>query len=427
MYSHKKIGRRRFLQGIGGSFLALPLLNVHSLNANFVTPKRITATGVFYGFVPENFHPQQTGSDYESPLLLKSLEPFRQDYTVFSGLDHNLTGGHNSTKFFLSGIPSSQSKGFSESNISVDQKAANFVGGETRYPSLTLDSDRGSEHTLAWTKNGNNIQPIRSLEKLYQLLFRKDNPASLRQAEKDLADKRSILDLARSEAASFKNGLGREDSEKLDQYFTSVREFEKRIEQSTVWLDKEKPVTPFKLPARADTLTLKDKTPLFYDLMALALQTDSTRVISLAFTNLGKENGGLSGVSRGYHTLSHHGQVQDAINELSIIEKFHVEQFSRFLGKLKDITEPNDKTLLDNTMALLGSGMSNANSHSNRDLPVLLAGGGFKHGQHLHFARNGKHSTPLCNLYLSMLQNFGLEIDTFNTASGTLTGLTKVT
>ena len=161
--------------------------------------------------------------------------------------------------------------------------------------------------------------------------------------------------------------------------------------------------------------------------MALALQTDSTRVISLAFTNLGKENGGLSGVSRGYHTLSHHGQVQDAINELSIIEKFHVEQFSRFLGKLKDITEPNGKTLLDNTMALLGSGMSNANSHSNRDLPVLLAGGGFKHGQHLHFARNGKHSTPLCNLYLSMLQNFGLEIDTFNTASGTLTGLTKVT
>ena len=173
MYSHKKIGRRRFLQGIGGSFLALPLLNVHSFNGNFVTPKRITATGVFYGFVPENFHPQQTGSDYESPLLLKSLEPFRQDYTVFSGLDHNLTGGHNSTKFFLSGIPSSQSKGFSESNISVDQKAANFVGGETRYPSLTLDSDRGSEHTLAWTKNGNNIQPIRSMDNFNQFILLK--------------------------------------------------------------------------------------------------------------------------------------------------------------------------------------------------------------------------------------------------------------
>ena len=140
---------------------------------------------------------------------------------------------HSSTKFFLTGIPSSQSKGFDESNISVDQKAANFVGGQTRYPSLTLDSDRGSEHTLAWTRNGNNIQPIRSLEKLYQKLFRKDNPASRLQAEKDLVDKRSILDLAKSQANSFSKGLGKEDSDKLDQYFTSDREFVKRIEQST--------------------------------------------------------------------------------------------------------------------------------------------------------------------------------------------------
>ena len=426
MHIRRNIARRRFLQGIGGSFLALPLLDAHSANGSIDPPKRITATGVFYGFVPENFHPQQTGSEFEAPLLLKSLEPFRQDYTVFSGLDHNLTGGHSSTKFFLTGIPSSQSKGFDESNISVDQKAANFVGGQTRYPSLTLDSDRGSEHTLAWTRNGNNIQPIRSLEKLYQKLFRKDNPASRRQAEKDLVDKRSILDLAKSQANSFSKGLGKEDSDKLDQYFTSVREFEKRIEQSTLWLDRDKPQTNYILPSRSDSFTLRDKTPLFYDLMTLALQTDSTRVISIAFTDLGKENGGLTGVSRGYHTLSHHGQVQDAIDELSIIEKFHVEQFSRFLGKLKEVKEINGKTLLDNTMALLGSGMSNANSHSNRDLPVLLAGGGFKHGQHLHFARNGKQSTPLCNLYLSMLQNFGLEIDAFNTANGTLTGLTQI-
>ena len=255
--------------------------------------------------------------------------------------------------------------------------------------------------------------------------FRKDNPVSS-TGRKDLVDKRSILDLAKSQANSFSKGLGKEDSDKLDQYFTSVREFEKRIEQSTLWLDRDKPQTNYSLPSSSDSFTLRDKTPLFYDLMTLALQTDSTRVISIAFTDLGKENGGLTGVSRGYHTLSHHGQVQDAIDELSIIEKFHVEQFSRFLGKLKEVKEINGKTLLDNTMALLGSGMSNANSHSNRDLPVLLAGGGFKHGQHLHFARNGKQSTPLCNLYLSMLQNFGLEIDTFNTANGTLTGLTQI-
>ncbi|HAY75412.1 MAG: DUF1552 domain-containing protein [Verrucomicrobiota bacterium] len=426
MLIKRKRTRRRFLQGFGGSLLALPLLEANSASGTFASPKRITATGIFYGFVPQNFHPQQTGRNFQSPLLLKPLESHRNDYSVFSGLDHNLSGGHNATKFFLSGIPTNQSKGFAEANISIDQKAANFVGGETRYSSLSLDSDRGNEHTLSWTRNGNNVQPIRSLEKLYRMLFRKENLQTRNQAERQLEDRKSILDLAKFQADQFKKGLGQSDADKLDQYFTSVREFERRIEQSSLWLDKEKPKTDYALPRGADSLTLKERTPLFYDLMTLALQTDSTRVISLAFTNLGKENGGLSGVNQGYHTLSHHGQVQAAIDELSIIESFHVAQFSRFLGKLKQVVEPNGKSLLDSTMTLLGSGMSNANSHSNRDLPVLLAGGGFKHGQHLHFARSGKQSTPLCNLYLSMLQNFGLEVDHFNTSSGTLTGLETI-
>ncbi|MED5281720.1 MAG: DUF1552 domain-containing protein [Verrucomicrobiota bacterium] len=426
MLIKRKRTRRRFLQGFGGSLLALPLLEANSASGTFASPKRITATGIFYGFVPQNFHPQQTGRNFQSPLLLKPLESHRNDYSVFSGLDHNLSGGHNATKFFLSGIPTNQSKGFAEANISIDQKAANFVGGETRYSSLSLDSDRGNEHTLSWTRNGNNVQPIRSLEKLYRMLFRKENLQTRNQAERQLEDRKSILDLAKFQADQFKKGLGQSDADKLDQYFTSVREFERRIEQSSLWLDKEKPKTDYALPRGADSLTLKERTPLFYDLMTLALQTDSTRVISLAFTNLGKENGGLSGVNQGYHTLSHHGQVQATIDELSIIESFHVAQFSRFLGKLKQVVEPNGKSLLDSTMTLLGSGMSNANSHSNRDLPVLLAGGGFKHGQHLHFARSGKQSTPLCNLYLSMLQNFGLEVDHFNTSSGTLTGLETI-
>ena len=426
MLIKRKRTRRRFLQGIGGSLLALPLLEANSASGTFASPKRITATGIFYGFVPQNFHPQQPGRNFQSPLLLKPLESHRDDYSVFSGLDHNLSGGHNATKFFLSGIPTNQSKGFAEANISIDQKAANFVGGETRYSSLSLDSDRGNEHTLSWTRNGNNVQPIRSLEKLYRMLFRKENLQDRNQAERQLEDRKSILDLAKFQADQFKKGLGQSDADKLDQYFTSVREFERRIEQSSLWFDKEKPKTDYALPRGADSLTLKERTPLFYDLMTLALQTDSTRVISLAFTNLGKENGGLSGVNQGYHTLSHHGQVQAAIDELSIIESFHVAQFSRFLGKLKKVVEPNGNSLLDSTMTLLGSGMSNANSHSNRDLPVLLAGGGFKNGQHLHFARSGKQSTPLCNLYLSMLQNFGLEVDHFNTSSGTLTGLETI-
>ena len=417
----EQINRRRFLRGMGGSFLALPLLEITAA-ATSVIPKRITATGIFYGLVPQHFHPAEEGSNFQSPTLLKPLEPFRKDYTVFSGLDHNLGGGHNATKFFLTGIPSAQSKGFAEANVSFDQKAAMYVEGKTRFPSLSLDVEGSSEHTLSWTRNGTPVQPVRSLSRLYQMLFRKDDVHSLRQTERELADKRSILDLVVNQANSFQKGLGREDKEKLDQYFTSVRELESRIEQAKLWLGKEKPHTKYSLPKRVDSLALNERTPLYYDLIKLALQTDSTRVVTLAFTELGKDSGGLSGVSRGYHALSHHGQVREAIEELTIIESFHLAQYARFLRKLKEVKEPNGKTLLDNTMALLGSGMSNANSHSNRDLPVILAGGGFRHGEHKHYARRGRSSVPLCNLFLSMLQNFGLEIDRFNTSGGTLTG-----
>ena len=152
MLLKKKMERRKFLHGLGGSMLALPLLEINASSPSLTPPKRITATGIFYGFVPENFHPTETGSLYTTPKLLKPLESLRQDYTVFSGLDHNLSGGHNATKFFLSGIPTNQSKGFSEANISMDQKAADFVGKQTRYSSLTLDTDRGNEHSLSWTR-----------------------------------------------------------------------------------------------------------------------------------------------------------------------------------------------------------------------------------------------------------------------------------
>ena len=390
-------------------------------------PKRITATGIFYGFVPENFHPEETGKNYASlSLLLKPLDPFRKDYTVFSGLDHNLSGGHNATKFFLSGIPTTESKGFAEANPSIDQKAAQFVGGRTRFPSLVLDSGKGSEHTLSWTRNGNAIQAIRSLEKLYQMLFRKDDGPSRDQVERDLADKRSILDLTREQATGFQKGLGKQDREKLDQYFTSVRELENRIEQSRLWLDREKPRTDYALPRKVDSLTLRERTPFFYDLMTLALQTDSTRIITLAFTNLGKENGGLRECPRATTLSLTMGRSRNRSPSSPSSRLSARTQFSRFLGKLKEIEEPGGQTLLDNTMALLGSGMSNANSHSNRDLPHrACAGGGFKHGEHKHFARKRKNSIPLCNLYLSMLQNFGLELDRFNTSSGTLTGFEK--
>lgn len=417
------IGRRRFLQGTGGSFLALPMLEAHAEEAGVAPPKRLVATGTFYGLMPHLFHPSTSGRDYDVPRLLKPLEHLRDEFTVFSGLDHNLAGGHQSTKYFLTGIPVTHARGYEEANISVDQKAALHVGGKTRYSSLTLGCESDSENFISWTRNGAQVRPIMSLQALFETLFRNPNAQEKSRVDRKMIDEASILDLVRDQSARFQQGLSKADQEKLDQYFTSVRELELKARQSRLWLEKEKPTTETTLPRGIDGLTLRERVPFFYDLMALALQTDSTRVITLSFSELGRQSGGLAGVTEGYHALSHHGQVKASMDQLAIIETFHTSQFARFLDKLKAIRETNGQTLLDNTMCLFGSGMSNANSHSNRDLPVLLAGGGFQHGEHKHYARDGRKSVPLCNLYLSMLQNFGLEIDQFNMSTGTLTGL----
>jgi hypothetical protein len=417
--------RRCFLQGAGGALLALPLLESNAATRMETAPKRLVAAGTFYGLMPHMFHPEKDGRDYVVPRLLKPLEHLRDEFTVFSGLDHNLGGGHDATKYFLSGIPVTHARGYDEANISVDQKAALHVYGATRYSSLTLGCETNSENYVSWTRNGSQVRPITSLTKLFKMLFGNPSKQDKNRSQRVMIDETSILDLVRDQANRFQIGLGKTDRQKLEQYFTAVRELERQTQQSRQWLEKAKPPTDAKLPVGIDGLTLRERIPFFYDLMTLALQTDSTRVITLSFSELGRERGGFAGVSDGYHALSHHGQVKDSIEQLAVIETFHMTQFARFLDKLKSIREPNGDTLLDNTMAMFGSGMSNANSHSNRDLPVLLAGGGFRHGEHKHYARDGRRSVPLCNLYLSMLQNFGLEVERFNTSTGTLTGLER--
>jgi hypothetical protein len=403
--------------------MALPMLEATAGEAATKPPMRLVAGGVFFGFVPGFFHPEAVGADYRAPRLLEPLERHRQDFTVFSGLDHNISGGHEATKYFLSGIPMEQAKAYADANVSVDQKAAMHVGTATRFPSLSLGCEAGPSNYISWSRHGSQVRPVSDLEALYELLFREPGSRGKKGQEATMAERESVLDLVREQAKRFETGLGPADRDKLDQYFTSLREMERKVEQSRLWLYREKPKTGYELPRGSRELTLREKVPLFYDLMVLALQTDSTRVMTLAFQKLGKDSGGLAGVTRDYHALSHHGKEKDAIKELTIIESFYMGEFARFLDKLQAVKESNGTTLLDNTMVLFGSGMSNANSHSNRDLPVILAGGGFQHGQHRHYARDGRHSVPLCNLYLTMLQRFGLALDSFNTSSGTLTGL----
>jgi len=423
----KPIKRRTFLRGMGGAALALPYLDAMAgAGTARAVPMRMACIGLNFGFVPQLFFPEDTGANYRLSERLQPLKDFRDDFTVFSGLDHGVNGrgGHGGVHAFLSGVLSQNSAGMPEANISIDQKAAQMVGSQTRYPSMQLASGNDPNNMISWSSSGVSIPPVTSVETIYNLLFQKVDPRHKKDALKRSAVRTSILDLVRTDAEYLLRKVGQRDREKLDRYFTSVREVERRLVQSSQWLDKPKPVVDYRLPAAARTMNFVDRVPLYYDLMSLALQTDSTRILTLALADIGANFGGFK-ISRGYHQLTHHGKVPEYLTELSIIEQFQTTQFARFLKQLQEVQEPNGKTLLENSMVLFGSGMGNASSHSNKNLPLILAGGGFRHGAHRSYFRDdeNREATPAGNLFVSMLQRFGLETDRFGLSTSTLTGL----
>ena len=415
------------LRGTGGALLVLPHLDAMAAPlATSEVPMRMACIGLNFGLVPQLFFPEQTGRDYELTERLEPLRKLREDFTVFSGLDHgvNAKGGHGGVHAYLSGVLSKNSAGMPEANISIDQKAAQLVGSQTRYPSLQLASGNDPNHMISWTASGVAVPPLSNVETIYSLLFQRIDPKIREGTQAKLAARTSILDLVKTDADYLKRKVGVRDRRKLDRYFDSIRSVEMRLTQSSQWLDRPKPAVDYRLPADANRLDFVDRVPLYYDLMKLALETDSTRVITLGLADIGANYGGFD-ISRGYHQLTHHGKVPEYIAELSVIEHFHMQQLARFLKQLKSIEEPNGKTLLDNSMVLFGSGMGNASSHSNKNLPLLLAGGGFRHGQHMSFFRDDQQrvASPAGNLFVSMLQRFGVEEDRFGTAGSTLMGL----
>lgn len=423
----KRMNRRTVLRGTSSALLALPCLDAMGASvAADEVPMRMVCVGLNFGFVPQLFFPEETGPNYQLSERLLPLKKLRNDFTIFSGLDHGVNGqgGHGGVHAYLSGVLSKNSAGMPESNISIDQKAAQLVGVQTRYPSMQLASGNDPNNMISWSASGVSNPPSSNVEAIYKLLFQKVDPRLQKTTQAKYAARTSILDLVKTDADYLKRKVGVRDRAKLEQYFNSVREVEKRLTQSSQWLDKPKPVVDYTLPTGANSRSFVDRVPLYYDLMSLALQTDSTRVITLALADIGANFGGFK-ISRGYHQLTHHGKVPEYITELSIIEQFHMEQLARFLKQLKAVEEPNGRTLLDNSMVLFGSGMGNASSHSNKNLPLILAGGGFRHGEHKSYFKDEakKKATPAGNLFVSMLQRFGVETDQFGQATSTLTDL----
>ncbi|MCA9061945.1 MAG: DUF1552 domain-containing protein [Planctomycetaceae bacterium] len=418
--------RRTFLRG-AGVCVALPALEASLLASRAESAselRRMVCIGNEFGMFPGAFWPDSTGSQYEVTPLLKPLESHRRDFTVFSHLDHDQKGGHFAVHTFLTGVKSTDARGFPEGGMSVDQRAAEHVGSQTRFPSLTIGSEDGLHGgcMMSWTRTGTRIPPIPGPRELYNALFVDDSPEARMAARDRIALRESVLDVVHDDAESLKRRVSREDQRKLDEYFDSIRDVENKLSLDRRWQDIPKPRTELDEPQNQG---LTRDLPKIYELMALALQTDSTRVATLEIG--GSFAASDLGIRKGYHSLSHHGQLQENLDLLIQIELYQTEQFAVFLERLKSIREPNaDGTLLDRTMVLFGSGMGNANAHTNHDLPIILAGGGFRHGQHLAFPRQSNQRIPLCNLFVSMLQRFGLETDRFSMATGSLTGLESV-
>jgi hypothetical protein len=379
--------------------------------------KRMIAMCAPLGIHTPNLFPKTAGKDYEVTPYLEPLQEVREKFTVVSGLNHPMVdGGHAAESSFLTGAPHPGQPNF-RNTLSVDQFAAQRIGHLTRLPFLSLGGNYGG---ISYTPAGVLIPAESKPSRLFKTLFMEGSEEEKAAQVRRVADGRSILDLVGEQTRSIQRRAGARDRQTLDQYFTSVRELEKRLVSSEEWAKKPKPVVDAKQPEDVtDSSDLTGRLKLMFDLMALALQTDSTRLITMKGFGAAQVVN-IKGVEDGWHNLSHHGRSEEKIRQLTLIEKEEMRLLGEFLKTL-DAIEDGDGTLLDQTAVLMGSNLGDASAHNNTNLPVVLAGGRFEHGQHLAF--DPKDPPPMCNLLVSMLQHLGLEVDEFSTGTGTLTGL----
>jgi hypothetical protein len=412
------LSRRSFLRAAGVS-LALPWLEASAFAAAPAKPpRRMVCINTPLGLHPANFFPKNAGKDYDLSPYLEIVKDFRSDFTVISGLSHPDVGpSHDSNYSFLTGAPHPERRAGFRNSISLDQFAAERLHGVTRFPSLTLSCEGFG---LSWTRSGAPVPTDDWPSSVFAKLFLEGRPDEVEAQARRLRDGRSILDAVGEQSRSLQKDLGVNDREKLDEYFTSVRELEQRLAEAEAWSKKPKPKVDAKPPQNiTNGADLVGKTRLWFDLIHLALQTDSTRLITLQLLGTSSVPP-VAGVNLGHHDLSHHGKDPAKIEQLKKIEIEKMKTLATFLKQLKD-TKEEGETLLDRAMVFFSSNLGDASTHGVQNMPVLFAGGGFRHGQHLAFDQ--KKGPPLCNLFVGMLQRLGIETDKFGSSTGTLTGL----
>ena len=398
----KVLSRRTVLRGASVA-LCLPLLDAmkpaFASESDSKNAKRFVGISLALGLHNPNLVPETDGKNYQPSRYLSGLEDLRDDFTVVSGTSHpGVSGGHSAEGSIFSACPNARGSA-SRNTISLDQLMAKQLGDETRFPSLVLNTR--SQTSPSYTQNGSMIPAENKAMRLFTTLFVDDTPAERERQAKLIRRGRSIMDVVGEEAKRLQRKVGTGDRNKLEDWFTSVRELEQRMVANEAWTHRPKPQVDMAKPQSIprDTVGIAGT---FLDIMRMALQTDSTRFITLH-------------VPGDYHGLSHHGMDAGTIGQLASVEEGMVKQWARFLRMLKS------DGLLDETMVLLTSNLGNASSHDNKNMPVLFSGGGFRHGQHLAFDQQNNY--PLPNLYVSALQRLGLERDSFATSTGTMTGL----
>jgi hypothetical protein len=414
--------RRQFLRAAGVT-LALPMLDsltplTRAAGAGGPV-RRMVCVCTTLGIVAENLIPGKSGRDFESTPYLEPLKDFRGDLTVFSGVSHpDVDGGHSSEASFLTAAPHPGASSF-RNTISLDQFALEKLPPATRFSSLVLNTGNGGMG-LSVSRSGVKVPADWRPSEVFRKLFVNGSAREVAQQTQQLKDGQSIMDTVSADAKRLQNRVSSADREKLDDYFTTVREVEKRLKLAEAWAARTKPPITAKPPVDVqDGADFVARTRLMFDLMHLALQTDSTRFITLLIQGHNRVPP-VQGVTIDWHNLSHHGKDPDKLAQLRVLELEQMKLLAEFLGRLKANAEGGSH-LLANTMVLYGSNLGNASSHDTRNMPMLLAGGGFKHGQHL--AGDEKNNTPLCQVYVGMLQRLGIETDQFASGKGRLKGL----
>tara|TARA_B100000902_G_scaffold65542_1_gene72074 strand:+ start:100 stop:1407 length:1308 start_codon:yes stop_codon:yes gene_type:complete len=423
----RTLSRRTFLRGAGVA-MSLPILD--SMTPVFArakepkTPQRMLAICNNLGLLPDRFFPVEGGTNFTLSPYLNELKDHRKNFTVLSGVSHpGVDGSHSSDVSFLTCAPHPGGGGFRNS-ISLDQFIAGKIGHKTRFPSLTLGVNASiGRRSLSWTDAGVLIPCENRASSIYKKLFLQGTKEEIERQISKLQLGESIMDTLAQKSKSLARRLSASDRDRLDQYTTAVREAEKRLVMARAWEHKAKPTTPIGIPSDpSNRNAFMQMTNLMYQMITLAFQTDSTRSITLLLDGNNSPAIKVAGtkITDGYHNLSHHGMNQDKLEQLNAIDRSQMKLFGELIQNLKNIDE-GKSNLLDNSVLMYGSNFGDANKHTTTNMPILVAGGKLKHGQHLAFDRSNNY--PLPNLFVSMIQSMGIEVDKFATSTGTMHGL----